>query len=763
MKPELGKCKKLLDSGLSLVCVGENKVPNFSWKDRQTKPYTKESFERDYNYESGIKRKDGTDLPATKGIGIVTGYSGLEVIDIDLKILPSLKEQQDFWFEYTSFLRDNIADFDDKFVIYKTVNNGYHILYKCEDIAGNQKIAKLKGHTEAIIETRGIGGYVFIYENKVSKKSYFEIQEISGPEREILLEISRFYNFEDEKISIKVDKKEIEYKEGDLTSWEDYDAKTSILDVIDDDFEVVRKLSDKYIIKRFGATSAHSGYVYMDSMCMYLFSTGTIYPNEKLISPFVAYSYKHHNGNFSAAAKDLYAQGFGTRIVKKVKELEKPPKVIIKDQEFPIDIFPTEIQNYIIRCNQTLDSSIDYMGCSMLWMLSVIIGNSLRIQVKTGWTEAAATWISVVGKAGIGKTPSISNIVSPLVKANNREIRKFIKEKEKFDEYMALEKKERENTEKIKQPVKTQFIVDDITLEALFELHEENKNAVGVFKDELAGWLKDMNKYRDGSDMQTWLSSWSGQSISLNRKTSRSAFVYRPLIPVLGGIQPGILDGFYTDENKDNGFIDRMLLCYPELKVEMYNDNELNSDTIQWYQDYIISFYDQVKNNVVRYNQDEEIEPWIAVLNDDAKREWKRIFNEITAQQNSDEENEYMKSMLPKQKSYIPRFALLINTFDSFHNSYDWSAYLEIREESMLKAEKLSKYFVSMAKKIKVNSTEVKDIKTLIRTIAGGPFEKFKSMYASDPDINKTTAAEILGVSRTMIYEYIKRCKATVK
>ena len=31
-------------------------------------------------------------------------------------------------------------------------------------------------------------------------------------------------------------------------------------------------------------------------------------------------------------------------------------------------------------------------------------------------------------------------------------------------------------------------------------------------------------------------------------------------------------------------------------------------------------------------------------------------FNEITNYQNSDEENEYLKSMYPKQKSYIPLF-----------------------------------------------------------------------------------------------------------
>jgi hypothetical protein len=42
-------------------------------------------------------------------------------------------------------LQDNIENFEDKFVIAKTINNGYHILYKTENPDRNKKLAKLKG------------------------------------------------------------------------------------------------------------------------------------------------------------------------------------------------------------------------------------------------------------------------------------------------------------------------------------------------------------------------------------------------------------------------------------------------------------------------------------------------------------------------------------------------------------------------------------------------------------------------------------------
>lgn len=738
---KLERARQLIDSNLSLIPIGDSKIPWIKWKEYQTKIVNKDKFSEYYLNEK------------TKGIGICTGYDNLEVIDIDLKVLKVLKEQQDFWNELIGFLKDNIDDFDNKFVIYKTVNNGYHILYKCVKIEGNLKIAKLKGHKEAIIESRGIGGYVFVYENKVSKYGYNEIKEISEGERDTLIGCCKYFNYSE--VETNTPQIKTEFNELSVKPWDDYNAKTSMFDIVGDEFKIIKTLSDKYIILRQGATSAHSGYVYTNSNCMYLFTTGTNYPHEKLITPFAAYTIRYFNGDFKAAAKDIYNKGFGSRIVKEPKEVKEKPKLKTEDLIFPIEIFPEQIQNYILQCNTTLDSSIDYMGCAFVWMSSVMIGNSLEIQTKVGWKENVNLWIAVVGKAGLGKTPSINNIIFPLMKQNNKEVKKFIKQNEKYFEYISKDKEDKKNTEIIKKPIKSQFIVNDITLEALVDLHEESDNAIGVFKDELAGWFKDMNKYRAGSDLEFWLSSWSGKSVSLNRKTAKSSFVEKPLIPVLGGIQPSILNIFYTDENKDNGFIDRMLLCYPDLVIENYNDKEMSTEVLEWYSSAIIEMYETIKKQVIKRNIEDEIEPQTVKFSAEANVEWKRIFNEITNIQNSHDENEYMKSMLPKQKSYIPRFALLINTIDGLFTGQ--GNMLKVSKESILKAEKLSKYFIAMAKKIKINTVEKHEIKkTLELNQNKSNKEKFAILFKANPDLNRTEIGEMLNVTRNTIQRYIK-------
>ena len=67
-----------------------------------------------------------------------------------------------------------------------------------------------------------------------------------------------------------------------------------------------------------------------------------------------------------------------------------------------------------------------------------------------------------------------------------------------------MNEKEKAMSSVVEKPKKTQFIVNDVTLEALVELHNENPNGIGVLKDELAGFFKDMNKYTP-----SLLSDWS--------------------------------------------------------------------------------------------------------------------------------------------------------------------------------------------------------------------------------------------------------------
>lgn len=734
----------------SLITVTSEKIPNHKWKEQQTKRLSPEEFQRHL------------ENPTTANVGIVTGFEDLEVIDIDLKVFSTTSEKNNFWNEYLSILKDAIFDFDKKFVIYKTKNAGYHILYKTKRVGGNQKIAKLKDHKEAVIETRGLGGYVFMYpESKVSDLSYFEVQYISDADWSSLMKVSRSFNYLESKSDIEPKIKKV-YAGGGLTPWEDFNNQTSIWSVISDDFTVVRDFADKTFIKRIGSLNYHSGIIYKSENLLWLFSTGTIYPHEKQISPYVAFTYKYHNGDFSASAKDLYNQGFGDRLKKELEEKEKkvPDNSDLidhylfnkSDLNFPLEVFPKPFQSYLMECHEKLDSIIDYMGCSLLWTISILTGNLFSIKVKNGWHETPVVWFSLVGRAGVGKTPSIRRILYPLIKENNKEIKNYIKNTELYREYEKLSKKDKEQQIEIDKPNKKQFIADDITLEALVDLHQEVTTGVGVFKDELAGWLKDMNKYREGSDLEFWLSTWSGTSVNVNRLTRVGSFVENPFIPVIGGIQPAVLNELYNQEKKDNGFMDRMLISYPDVTIPKYNDEEISTDAIIWYNS-IIANLRKVIQKLKQQSDEEDFLKIEVCFSSDAKKIWIEKFNEITEKQNSDNENEYFKSMYPKQKSYIPRFAFLLNALNSVCN--DDIDFRIIEASAMNGAIKLSDYFVATAKKIKFEKSEDDKIDKLTKK-ANTIKDKVYEIWKVDKNFNRSKVAETLNVSRQSILNYIK-------
>lgn len=414
-----------------------------------------------------------------------------------------------------------------------------------------------------------------------------------------------------------------------------------------------------------------------------------------------------------------------------------------KKSEFPIEIFPKPIQSYINDANNTLDSNIDYMGCSLLWGISSVVGNSCCVEVKSGWIEFANIWIACVGSAGVGKTPSISMATRPFERINSELITSYPRKYAIWKESNDIQENE---------PKPEQFIVNDITIEALVALHSKNQNCISMFREELDGWVKNMSRYSNGSDLPFWLSTWSGKAVSMNRKSGDS-YLARPFIPILGGVQPAILESFSTEENKSNGFLDRILLCCPEIKIEMYNSKEMDATAILYYDDWVRKFHSSISMEI-RKSDDDEIIPNKFRFDEHAKYEWEKIYNQISIMQNSDEENEYMKSMLPKQKSYIPRFCLLIHLMNNFENI---SIPELITKETVLKAFELSKYFIKQAQKVKVSAKETKSIASIVAINKElSPKEIFDIMLKKGDKINYTKVAEMLNVTRATLYSWSK-------
>ena len=274
----------------------------------------------------------------TGRIALVCGFEGLEVIDIDLKHIvnqdgtPNVEEQRQYWQTFLSLLENEIEDFKDKFAIYSTVNKGYHIIYKYEVedenkragslelayriIKAKDKNGNLKDIKKALIETRGAGGYAFCYPNgKEAKLSYFEVKTVSKEDRDKAINIARSLN---EVEAAPVYKPKPRPKapidnSGDVKPGDAYNERHDVWEVIKDDFKIVEVKTNYTTILRINdhTTSKDSGKIFKDTGKLYLHTPNTIYPPKQDLTAYQAYTYKHHGGDFAAAARELARQGYG--------------------------------------------------------------------------------------------------------------------------------------------------------------------------------------------------------------------------------------------------------------------------------------------------------------------------------------------------------------------------------------------------------------------------------------------------------------------
>jgi bifunctional ADP-heptose synthase (sugar kinase/adenylyltransferase) len=79
-----------------------------------------------------------------------------------------------------------------------------------------------------------------------------------------------------------------------------------------------------------------------------------------------------------------------------------------------------------------------------------------------------------------------------------------------------------------------------------------------------------------------------------------------------------------------------------------------------------------------------------------------------------------------------------------------------VEAESVLKAERLSEYFTSMAKKIKSSSLERGKVKMNINPKASN-YENYQSIIKDSPNMIQKDIAELLNVSERQIRRFAKK------
>ena len=376
--------------------------------------------------------------------------------------------------------------------------------------------------------------------------------------------------------------------------------------------------------------------------------------------------------------------------------LSKSNDVINKHSNpFPVDVFPLSIQQIIKDTHTYLNFPIDFIGASILYAASVAIGNTHKVEVKRGWLESAVIYMAIVARSGVNKSHPLSFALQPITDLDKITYREYEQLRQEYEKVNNISKKERDQqliTEPSK-PVWNKSLLSDFTPEALAQVHKHNKRGIGVYADELAGWFKNFNRYNSGSEMEFWLSAWSGKPINIDRKSGEPVFIPMPFISVCGTIQNAILNELAKESRTQNGFIDRILFVIPDnIKKPYWNEAEINPE--------IISKWQSIVSNLLslEITNDETLNPLPEILkfSPEAKKilyDWQKKNTDLS----NDVANDATSGIFAKLEMYAVRLALIIEMLRFACGEGNKSV---ISKEAILSALSLIEYFKKAALKV---------------------------------------------------------------
>lgn len=337
--------KGFIAKKLSIVPLKKDKRPNInSWK----------RYQKDF-----INIEENAHL--FESLGLVCGeVSGnLEVIDVDQKNEIYIEEEGHLIDQLKSKMELFSKGLYKKLTVAETINGGYHLIYKCEKICGNVKLAsrdatkkeqKAGEKKVVLLETRGESGYIVTVPTEgynIIQGSLSEIPTITKAERDTIFSCCRM--FDETMPPVFMENPQVAYASTGLTPWEDYNSRGDWQSVMTKHgWTIKTQQGSKYPVKRPGSKSPVSGNFDTKYNLLRVFSTSSVFDSDKSYNPFSIYTILECGGDFKAAARQLSEMNYGRKPEAKFKRVDEPVELddtheflVGKDVNSFIDDFAT--------------------------------------------------------------------------------------------------------------------------------------------------------------------------------------------------------------------------------------------------------------------------------------------------------------------------------------------------------------------------------------------------------------------------------------
>lgn len=262
--------------------------------------------------------------------------------------------------------------------------------------------------------------------------------------------------------------------------------------------------------------------------------------------------------------------------------------------EFPVDALPLGVRAWITDIARRMGCPVDFVASADLAARSSLATRTYRMRPKRhdSWLVAPIVWGAAVGRPSTKKTNALKEPLVFIEEAEADAAEDNAERRREHEHRLAVTKKAREvsdrkmrkrlqdgaTVEAICQdkslriddpepPRITRYVVNDATIEALEVVLADNE-CILQFRDELAGWIRGLERSGQESARAFHLECWTGQGMRSSDRIRRGHTRSHAAEVVLGGIQPDRIRNLLVEDalgGGDDGMLQRFqALVWPD-------------------------------------------------------------------------------------------------------------------------------------------------------------------------------------------------------
>jgi putative DNA primase/helicase len=261
-------------------------------------------------------------------------------------------------------------------------------------------------------------------------------------------------------------------------------------------------------------------------------------------------------------------------------------------QKFDGELLPPSMRPLVEDVSERMQTPLDYAATAAIVALAGCVNRRALIRPKVlddSWDVVPNLWGAVIAPPGYMKSPVQRSVTLPLTRIEElwreeyeQESTSYEAEKETAElrrqawrEQVKAHFKSGKNTppapaNSVAPPVQKRLLLTDSTFEKLHEILSNNPAGVLVIRDELTGWLSDLDKQGREGERDFYLQTWNGDGgFTVDRIGRGSIHVPAACVSLLGNIQPSRLRAYLSDAISggpgDDGLFQRFqILVWPD-------------------------------------------------------------------------------------------------------------------------------------------------------------------------------------------------------